>query len=183
MLVKKLFIALVLLMTQLTRAAAPDLYSIPLKDIEGKDGSLKDYKGKVLLVVNVASQCGYTKQYQNLVALHNRFASQGLLVLGFPANNFGAQEPGTNAEVAQFCSTKYAVTFPMFAKVSVKGADQHPLFAYLTSAANPDFTGDIEWNFEKALVGKDGRLLRRFRSAALPDGPEITAAVEQALAS
>ncbi|MCC7262300.1 MAG: glutathione peroxidase [Candidatus Latescibacteria bacterium] len=158
-------------------------HDFTLDDITGKPLALSSLQGKVLLVVNVASQCGYTKQYQNLVALHERYASRGLLVLGFPANNFGAQEPGTNAEVAQFCSTKFGVAFPMFAKVSVKGADQHPLFAYLTSAANPDFTGDIEWNFEKALVGKDGRLLRRFRSAALPDGPEITAAVEQALAS
>ena len=157
-------------------------HDFTLDDIAGNPVDLSRYQGKVLLVVNVASQCGYTKQYQNLVVLHERFKDRGALVLGFPANNFGQQEPGTNAEVAEFCSSRYGVSFPMFAKVSVKGGDQHPFFAYLTSAANPDFTGDIEWNFEKALVGKDGRLRRRFRSAALPDGPEITAAVEQALA-
>lgn len=158
-------------------------HDFTLKDIAGKQVDLSTYKGKVLLVVNVASQCGYTPQYQNLVALHERFKERGLLVLGFPANNFGQQEPGTDAQIAEFCSTRYAVSFPMFSKVSVKGADQHPLFRYLTSAANPDFTGDIEWNFEKALIGKDGQLLHRFRSSTLPDGPEISAAVEQALGS
>lgn len=157
-------------------------HDFTVDDISGRPVSLKGYHGKVLLVVNVASQCGYTKQYANLVALQARFSGKGLLVLGFPANNFGQQEPGTNAEVAEFCSTRYGVTFPMFAKVSVKGDDQHPLFRYLTSAPNPDFAGDIEWNFEKALVGKDGHLRRRFRSAALPDGPEVVAAIEQALA-
>ncbi|MSR84114.1 MAG: glutathione peroxidase [Candidatus Latescibacteria bacterium] len=156
-------------------------HDFALEDIAGKQVALNTYKGKVLLVVNVASQCGFTKQYENMVALHERFRDRGLLVLGFPANNFGQQEPGTNAEVAEFCSTRYAVSFPMFSKVSVKGADQHPLFQYLTSAPNPDFTGDIKWNFEKALIGKDGQLLRRFRSAAVPDGPEISTAVEQAL--
>lgn len=158
-------------------------HDFTLDDIAGRPVALSGYQGKVLLMVNVASQCGYTKQYENLVALHQRYAAQGLAVMGFPANNFGQQEPGTNHEVAQFCSSRYGVAFPMFAKISVKGPDQHPLFQYLTSAANPDFTGDIEWNFEKALIGKDGRLLRRFRSKALPDGPEIAAAVEQALAS
>jgi glutathione peroxidase len=158
-------------------------HSFTLEDIAGKPVDLGSYKGKVLLVVNVASQCGYTKQYQNMVALHERFKDRGLLVLGFPANNFGQQEPGTNAEVAEFCSTRFAVSFPMFSKISVKGADQHPFFGFLTSAANPDFSGDIEWNFEKALIGKDGQLLRRFRSAAVPDGPEISAAVEQALSN
>lgn len=158
-------------------------HDFTLEDIAGNQVDLSAYKGKVLLVVNVASQCGYTPQYKNMVALHERFKDRGLLVLGFPANNFGQQEPGTNPQIAEFCGTRYAVSFPMFSKVSVKGGDQHPFFRYLTSAANPDFTGDIEWNFEKALIGKDGRLLRRFRSAALPDGPELSAAVEQALAS
>ena len=159
------------------------VHEFAVEDLSGNKVDLGNYRGKVLLLVNVASQCGYTKQYENMVALHERFAPQGLAVVGFPANNFGQQEPGTNAEIAAFCSTRYAVSFPMFAKVSVKGGDQHPLFQHLTSAANPDFTGDIEWNFEKFLVGKDGRLLRRFRSAALPDGPEISAAVAQALTS
>lgn len=158
-------------------------HNFTLEDITGNPIDLSTYKGKVLLVINVASQCGYTKQYQNMVALHERFKDRGLLVLGFPANNFGQQEPGTNAEVAEFCGTRYAVSFPMFAKVSVKGADQHPFFGFLTSAANPDFSGDIEWNFEKALIGKDGQLLRRFRSPIVPDGPEISAAVERALTS
>jgi glutathione peroxidase len=156
-------------------------HDFTLDDITGKPVDLGTYRGKVLLAVNVASQCGYTKQYQNLVALHERFRDRDFLVLGFPANNFGQQEPGTNAQIAEFCATRYAVSFPLFAKISVKGPDQHPLFQYLTSAPNPDFTGDIEWNFEKALIGKDGRLLRRFRSKALPDGPEVIAAVEQAL--
>lgn len=157
-------------------------HDFTLADLAGKQVALSTYKGKVLLVVNVASQCGYTKQYSNMVALHERFKDRGLLVLGFPANNFGQQEPGTDAQIAEFCSARYAVSFPMFSKVSVKGDDQHPLFQYLTSAANPDFTGDIEWNFEKALIGKDGQLLRRFRSPALPDGPEISTAIEEALA-
>lgn len=157
-------------------------HDFSLADLSGKQVDLSTYKGKVLLVVNVASQCGFTKQYENMAALHERFRDRGLLVLGFPANNFGQQEPGTDAQIAEFCSTRYAVSFPMFSKISVKGADQHPLFQYLTTAPNPDFTGDIEWNFEKALIGKDGQLLHRFRSKALPDGPEISAAVEQALA-
>ena len=158
-------------------------HDFSLADLSGKQVELSTYQGKVLLAVNVASQCGYTKHYQNMVALHQAYKDRGLVVLGFPANNFGQQEPGTDAQIAEFCSTRYAVSFPMFSKISVKGADQHPLFQYLTSAANPDFTGDIEWNFEKALIGKDGQLLRRFRSAIVPDGPEISAAVEQALSS
>ena len=158
-------------------------HDFSVEDLSGKKVDLSTYQGKVLLVVNVASQCGYTPQYKNMVALHERFKDQGLVVTGFPADNFGHQEPGTDAQIAEFCSSRYAVSFPMFSKVSVKGGDQHPLFQFLTSAANPDFTGDIEWNFEKALIGKDGRLRRRFRSAALPDGPEISAAVAQALAS
>ena len=157
-------------------------HDFSIADLSGKQVDLSSYKGKVLLAVNVASQCGYTPQYKNMAALHERFKDRGLLVLGFPANNFGQQEPGTDAQIAEFCNTRFAVSFPVFSKISVKGGYQHPLFQYLTSAANPDFTGDIEWNFEKALIGKDGRLLRRFRSGALPDGPEITAAVEQALA-
>jgi glutathione peroxidase len=166
-----------------TVAGAPkSVHEFSVADIDGKQVSLKDYQGKVLLMVNVASRCGYTRQYQNLVKLQEAYQDKGLVVMGFPANNFGKQEPGTNTEIKEFCSATYGVDFPMFAKVSVKGEDQAPLFAYLTTAENPDFTGGIKWNFEKFLVGKDGKLLHRFRSRDVPDGEKISKAVEAALA-
>lgn len=156
-------------------------YSFQLKNIEGKPLDLSAYKGKVVLLVNTASKCGYTKQYAALQELHTKYADKGLVILGVPANNFGGQEPGTNAEIQEFCSLTYKVSFPMTEKVSVKGDDQHALFKYLTVAGNPDFKGEIRWNFEKFLIAKDGTLLRRFRSPAGPMEKDIINAVEAAL--
>lgn len=161
--------------------AGDGFYSYVLNDIDGKPLDLKQYKGKVVLLVNTASKCGYTKQYAALQELYAKYESKGLVVLGMPANNFGGQEPGTNEEIKEFCSLNYKVSFPMVSKVSVKGADMHPLVKYLTEAENPDFKGDIRWNFEKFLISKDGKLLRRFRSGAGPMDKDIIAAVEAAL--
>ena len=158
------------------------LYEIPLKDINEKDASLKDYKGKVLLVVNVASHCGFTPQYQALEAVHRKYKSKGFAVLGFPCNDFGAQEPGTAEEIKKFCSEKYDVTFPLFSKLHVKGSEQHPLYAVLTGKDSP-FPGDIKWNFGKFLIGKDGKILKRFESQTKPDAPEVLEAIEAALAA
>ena len=166
----------------LAEPAATPLQSIALKDIDGKETSLKAYAGKVLLVVNVASRCGYTRQYAGLQALQEKFASKGFSVLGIPSNDFGGQEPGTAAEIKEFCSTTYNVTFPLFEKVKVKGADQHPLFAALTGKASP-LPGEVKWNFGKFLIGKDGTLIKRWDSGTEPDSPELVAAIEAALAA
>lgn len=163
-------------------AAQADLAGIPLKDINGKDTSLKAYQGKVLLVVNVASKCGYTPQYKSLEATYRKFKEQGLVILGFPCNQFGGQEPGTNEEIKQFCSSKYEVTFPLFDKLNVKGPEQHPLYSALTGKDAP-FPGDVKWNFEKVLVGRDGKIIKRWSSKVTPDSEEITKAVEAALAA
>ena len=153
-----------------------------MKGIDGNDVKLDAYKGKVLLLVNVASKCGYTPQYEGLQAVYSKYKDQGLVVLGFPANNFGGQEPGTNAEIKEFCTLKYNVSFPLFAKISVKGADIHPLYKFLTDAAtNPQFGGDLKWNFGKFLVGRDGKIIGRFESADKPEGEKVTQAIEQAL--
>jgi glutathione peroxidase len=158
---------------------ATSLYDFTMQDIDGKDVPLSEYKGKVALIVNVASKCGYTPQYEGLEALYKRFKDKGLVVLGFPANNFMGQEPGTNAEIKEFCSLKYNVTFPMFAKISVKGGDIHPLYEYLTKNANP--AGDVQWNFNKFLIGKDGAIIARYASGVKPESAEIIAAIEKAL--
>jgi glutathione peroxidase len=153
-----------------------------LKNIDGKETKLSDYRGKVLLLVNVASQCGYTPQYEGLQAIYSKYSAQGLVVLGFPANNFGGQEPGTNEEIKQFCTLKYKVSFPMFAKISVKGADIHPLYHFLTSKeTDPEFSGDIKWNFNKFLVDRNGKIIARFDSGDKPEGEKVTQAVEKAL--
>lgn len=162
-------------------ATTGDFYSFKVKNIDGDDFSLESYKGKVILIVNTASKCGYTKQYDGLQKLFDTYKDQGLVVLGAPANNFGGQEPGTEEEIKEFCSLTYSVEFPMLSKVSVKGKDQHPLFSWLTSEENPDFKGDIKWNFEKFLISKDGKLLHRFRSGTTPQSKEMIAAVEKAL--
>src|SRR5881409_1097079 len=159
-----------------------NLREIPLKDINGKDTSLKAYQGKVLLVVNVASKCGYTPQYAGLESTYRKFKDKGFAVLGFPCNDFGAQEPGTNEEIKQFCSSKFDVTFPLFDKLHVKGAEQHPLYAALTGKDSP-FPGDIKWNFGKFLISRDGKILKRWDSKATPDSKEITDAIEAALAA
>lgn len=158
------------------------VHDFSVKDIKGKDVSLADYKGKVLMIVNVASRCGATPQYKALQELNTKFGKKGLVVLGFPANNFGKQEPGTNKEILEFCTSTYQVSFPMFAKVSVKGDDKDPLFQHLTTVKNPDKAGDIGWNFEKFLVGKDGKLQRRFKTGIKPDDTSVVTAIEKALA-
>jgi glutathione peroxidase len=165
-------------------AAGSSVYDFKMKDIDGKDVKLKKYKGNVLLVVNVASKCGYTPQYEGLQAMYDKYKAQGFYVLGFPANNFGSQEPGTEKEIKEFCESKYKVTFPMFAKISVKGADQDPLYAYLTSKeTNPQFAGDITWNFNKFLVDRKGNVVARFSSKDKPDSEAVTQAIEKYLAT
>jgi len=159
------------------------VYEFKPTNIDGKETSLSQFKDKVLLIVNTASECGYTPQYEGLQALYETYKDRGFVVLGFPANNFGGQEPGTDKEIKQFCKVNYEVKFPMFSKISVKGKDQHPLFGYLTAADNPDFTGDIKWNFEKFLIDKNGKLIRRFRSATKPQSDDITRAIEKSLNS
>lgn len=152
------------------------------RTIDGREVSLGDYAGKVLLVVNVASRCGLTPQYAKLEALYRRYGGRGLEVLGFPCNQFGAQEPGTEAEIQTFCTTKYDVTFPMFAKVDVNGASAHPLYAFLTAQpTKPEGPGNVAWNFGKFLVGKDGAVLGRFAPQEDPTGAAVTAAIDQAL--
>jgi len=153
--------------------APASVYDFKLKSIEGKNFSLAKYKGKKILVVNTASKCGFTKQYADLEKLAELYKDK-LVVVGFPANNFGGQEPGTDAEIHTFCTDLYKVTFPMSTKVSVKGDDIAPLFKYLTEAENPDFTGEIKWNFEKFLLDENGKLIHRFRSAVTPMDEKIT---------
>jgi glutathione peroxidase len=179
-------ITLLLLATIMTTAlsvhAAGSLYDIPLKDIDGKDATLKPYSGKVLLVVNVASHCGFTPQYAALEALYQKYLPQGLVVCGFPCNQFGAQEPGTDADIKAFCTGTYNVTFPMFDKLEVNGDNRHPLYVALAGAGSP-FPGDIKWNFTKFLIGRDGKILARFDSKVKPDSDEVTKAIETALAA
>lgn len=157
------------------------LYDYPVTDIDGNTLELETYKGKTLLIVNVASKCGYTPQYEGLQAIYEEFNKDGLEIIGFPANNFKGQEPGTDEEIKQFCTLEYGVTFPMSSKVSVAGEDQDPLFTYLTSQPNQDFEGEIKWNFEKFLVDRDGNLIRRFRSAVKPESTELKDAIRKAL--
>jgi glutathione peroxidase len=170
-----------LLLVQVVSAQAADtLYDIPLKDIDGQPASLKAYKGKVLLIVNVASKCGYTPQYTGLEATYQKYKDKGLTVLGFPCNQFGGQEPGTDEEIKQFCSSKYQVSFPLFDKIEVNGQNRHPLYSVLAGKDSP-FPGDIRWNFTKFLVGRDGKVLNRFDSKVKPDSAELIQAVEAAL--
>src|SRR5258706_931500 len=159
-----------------------NLREIPLKDINGKETSLKAYDGKVLLVVNVASKCGFTPQYTALEATYQKYKGRGLAVLGFPCNDFGAQEPGSNEEIKQFCTSKYNVTFPMFDKIHVKGPEQHPLYKVLSGKDSP-FPGDVKWNFGKFLIGRDGTILKRFEPGTKPDSPQVKQAIESALAA
>ena len=155
----------------------PTAHDFTATTIRGEDKKLADYKGNVLLVVNVASECGLTPQYAGLEALNARFGDKGLRVLGFPANEFGAQEPGTNEQIAEFCSSKFGVKFDMFGKVVVKGEGIHPLFDWLTKETG----GELKWNFGKFLIGKDGEILARFEPKVEPESAEITQAIEKAL--
>lgn len=160
------------------------MYEFTMKDIDGQDVKLDAYKGKVVMLVNVASKCGLTPQYEGLQALYDKYKDRGLVVLGFPANNFMGQEPGTEKEIKDFCTLKYNVSFPMFSKISVKGSDQHPLYTFLTNPkTNPGFDGDITWNFEKFLSDRSGKVVARFSPKTTPDDPEIAKAVEAALGS
>ena len=155
-----------------------------MTDIDGNAVDLGSYEGKVLLVVNVASKCGLTPQYTQLVEIHDKYRSEGFEVLGFPANNFMGQEPGTDEEIKTFCSTRFGVEFPMFSKISVKGDDIEPLYAELTSTDhNGEFGGEIKWNFTKFLVGKEGKVIARFEPQVKPDAPEVTSAIESAIQS
>lgn len=164
-----------------TTAAPTGPLDFTLKDAKGQDYPLAQHRGKVVLLVNVASRCGLTPQYKALQALHTRYQDQGLVVIGIPANDFAGQEPGTDAEIQAFCSSSYGVTFPVLAKVAVKGADADPLYRWLTGAsAHP---GPVEWNFAKFLVGRDGALAGRFHPKTAPDAPELVQAVERALAA
>lgn len=158
------------------------VHDVPVQTLAGKDETLGEYAGSAVLVVNVASQCGLTPQYAGLQRLYDQFADRGLVVAGFPCNQFGAQEPGTPEEISEFCSVNYGVTFPMFAKIDVNGPDRHPLYAELTSV--PDAageSGDIQWNFEKFLIGPDGTVVGRFRPLTEPEDPALVSAIEAAL--
>jgi glutathione peroxidase len=170
-------VAAVLVLAAAALFGASSIYDFTLNSIDGKPAPLAAYRGKVLMLVNVASYCGYTPQYQGLEKLYDKYKDRGLVVLGFPANNFGQQEPGTNAEIKDFCERTYHVKFPMYAKVSVDGPDKTPLYQYLTSAMG----GDIQWNFTKFLVSRDGKLLKRFEPAVTPESPEVIAAIDAAL--
>lgn len=153
-----------------------------MKSLTGKDVDLSKYQGKVVLVVNVASKCGLTPQYEGLQGLHEKYGSKGLAILGFPANNFGKQEPGSNDEIAEFCKANYGVGFDMFSKVSVKGDDKCDLYKFLTSKeTNPKFAGDITWNFEKFLIGRNGEVIQRFSPRVSPSDPKVIAAIEAEL--
>jgi glutathione peroxidase len=158
------------------------LYDIPLQTLAGESTTLADYAGRPVLIVNVASKCGLTPQYEQLQQVHEKYAPRGLTVLGFPCNQFMAQEPGTPEEIMQFCSVNYGVTFPMFAKIDVNGADRHPLYSQLVASADADgVAGDVQWNFEKFLVAGDGTVRRRFRPAVEPLADEVVTAIEAEL--
>jgi len=157
--------------------SAASVYDFTMNSIDGTPTPLTNYKGKVVLIVNVASKCGFTPQYEGLESVYSKFKDRGLVVLGFPANNFGSQEPGTNEEIKTFCSRKYNVDFPMFAKSDVKGDSKNALYGYLTTEKG----GEIKWNFTKFLIGRDGSIVARFEPNVKPDSPEVTAAIEKAL--
>jgi len=162
----------------------PDLYGFTMKAIDGTDQRLGDYRGKTLLVVNVASQCGLTPQYEALQKLHAELAPRGFAVLGFPCNQFGGQEPGSDADVKKFCATSYGVTFPLFSKIEVNGQGRAPLYSWLTSQpTKPDGPGDIQWNFAKFVIDRTGAVVARFDPSTAPTAPEVRAAIQQALGS
>lgn len=161
-------------------AAVPSIYDFTVRTIDGEEKSLADYKGKVLLIVNVASECGYTPQYADLEKLYQKYRDKGFVVLGFPSNDYGGQEPGSNADIKKFCTTRYGVSFDMFEKIPTRGEKKHPLYAYLTSHATP--SGEVSWNFEKFLISRDGKIVARFKSGVNPMSQEIIKAVEAELA-
>ena len=175
-------IATVLLASLMAFAVEKSIYDFTLTSIEGQPAPLASYKGKVVMVVNVASRCGYTPQYTGLESIYEKYKDRGFLIVGVPANNFGAQEPGTNAEIKTFCTRKYNVQFPMMSKVSVKGTDKDPLYQYLTdSSMNPKTGGEIQWNFTKFLVDRKGNIVARFEPDVTPESSQVTTAIEKAL--
>ncbi len=179
---------LILLILSLTGAVqmayAKNIYDFEPQLIDATVQKMSDYEGKVLLIVNTASKCGFTKQYEGLQKLYDDYKEQGFAVLGFPANNFMNQEPGENDTIAQFCRLNFGVSFPLFAKLSVRGKNIHPLFDWLTSKTeNPEYAGKVTWNFNKFLISKDGRLIGRFGSRVEPSDPELIKAIKEALAS
>ncbi|HTZ49964.1 MAG TPA: glutathione peroxidase [Verrucomicrobiae bacterium] len=179
----KKFLVLVALLGVTAMAADKSVYDFTLNSIEGQPTPLSNFKGKVVLLVNVASRCGYTPQYAGLESLYEKYRNRGFVIVGIPANNFGGQEPGTNQEIKTFCTAKYHVSFPMMAKVSVKGSDITPLYAFLTDkSANPSTGGEIGWNFTKFLIGPDGKVIARFDSKVEPESSELTSAIEKAMA-
>jgi glutathione peroxidase len=166
----------------LTAAHVTSIYDFTMNSIDQQPVKLKSYKGKVVMVVNVASKCGFTPQYAGLEALYEKYKDRGFVIVGVPANNFASQEPGTNEEIKKFCSTKYNVTFPMMAKVSVVGEDKTPLYQFLTDKSeNPQVGGEIKWNFTKFLFDRDGKPVARFEPAVTPDSPQVQTAIESAL--
>ncbi len=182
--------ALVLLMILTLLATGPAIaverpdspLRFTMKSIEGREVDLADYRGQVVLLVNTASKCGLTPQYQGLQALYDKYRERGFTILAFPANNFKEQEPGADSEIRQFCSVNYGVTFPLFSRISVQGAEIHPLYAWLTSEqTNPGFAGEIPWNFTKFLLDRQGRVVARFDPRTVPDDPQVVAAIEREL--
>jgi glutathione peroxidase len=164
-------------------ANVPGVLNFTMKSLDGKNVDLAKYQGKVVLMVNTASKCGFTPQYKQLEEIHKKYADQGLAILGFPSNDFGQQEPGTDKEIGEFCTKNYGVEFDMFSKVEVKGDKKCDLYKYLTSKeTDPEHAGEIEWNFTKFLIGRDGKIAERFSSKIKPDAPEVTAAIEKELA-
>ena len=178
----KIFTTSFVSLVAMALSAQASLYTIPVTDISGQETTLAPYAGKVVLVVNVASKCGNTPQYAGLEALYQAHKDDGLVVLGFPCNQFGGQEPGSNEEIVEFCTANYGVTFPMFDKLDVKGEDQHPLYAALSGEDSP-FPGDVGWNFGKFLIGRDGTIIARFDPRTKPESPEVTGAIGAALAA
>src|SRR3974377_1373758 len=178
----KPFLLISTLLMQTFALTAGSLYDIPIKDIDGKDTSLKAYQGKVLLMFNVASKCGLTPQYKALEAVYEKYKDKGFAILAFPCNQFNGQEPGTNEEIKQFCSSKYNVSFPLFDKIEVNGPNRHALYVALAGSDSP-FPGDIKWNFGKFLLSRDGKIVKRFGPRTVPDAPEVESGIEAALAA
>jgi len=166
------------------KKAVPPALSFTVKDIDGKDVSMSKFQGRVVMIVNVASYCGNTKQYASLQSLYEKYHDKGLTILGFPANEFGKQEPGTDAEIKEFCTSKFKVSFPMFSKIVVKGEGQAPLYKFLTDKqTNPTFGGDIEWNFAKFILDRHGNVFARIPARTDPATPDVVATLEKALAA
>lgn len=180
----KTLISILIIMTgslMLTNKHVDSIYEFTVKTIHGDMKELSDYRGHVLLIVNTASECGFTSQYEGLQLIYEKYRDEGFYVLGFPANNFGGQEPGTDEEIMEFCTVNFNVSFPMFSKLSVKGDDIDPLFDYLTNAETEEVMGEINWNFEKFLIDQNGNLEKRFRSRTAPTSEDMTTAIENLL--